>query len=388
MFRYMERLLDERRTLTEAITRMADTAADEGRDLSDTERTSVNGMQTRCAELDAQINEGQTQIESARAFAGLMQRAESTPAPEQRGGGVAMERTTVQLSPGEGFIASPSFTEYRGVGASQRYEVRDYLDMRAAIATSDLNIQPFRWGGPAAPSVTTPFLDVINHVSVSSGVVEWVTMGADPVAAVVAEGAPKPEATITMTPASATLDTLAHWVQITRQALEDAAYIRSVIEGSLRRGLAAKAEADAAAAVVAATALIPDSTSTDLLKAIRVGIGTVQSNGYNPNAVLLNPADYADLDIAVMVESVDGPVRKQTFWGLVAVPAKDVPAGTAYVGDFQTAVTLFDRGVSNVFLTDSHASLFISNILVILAETRLKTAVTAPVAMTECTVAP
>ena len=133
-------------------------------------------------------------------------------------------------------------------------------------------------------------------MTVSSGVVDWVEVGADPVAAVVAEGAAKPEATFTMTPKTAALDTIAHWVQITRQALDDAPYIRSLIEGKLRRGLLAKAEADMAAAIVAAT--LPTATGADLSTAIRVGIGTVQGAGYNPNAVVLNPADYAALDVA------------------------------------------------------------------------------------------
>ena len=41
-----------------------------------------------------------------------------------------------------------------------------------------------------------------------------------------------------------------------------------------------------------------------------------------------------------------------------------------------------------MFLSDSHASLFISNILVILAEARLKSAVTEPLALCECTAIP
>ena len=40
-----------------------------------------------------------------------------------------------------------------------------------------------------------------------------------------------------------------------------------------------------------------------------------------------------------------------------------------------------------MFVSDSHASLFISNILVILAEARVKSAVTEPLAICECTVA-
>ena len=77
--------------------------------------------------------------------------------------------------------------------------------------------------------------------------------------------------------------------------------------------------------LAAAAATIPDVTDADLLAAIRVGIGTVQAAGYAPNAVLLNPADWADLDIAVMGATLARPDGRQTFWGLRPIPAT-VPA--------------------------------------------------------------
>jgi hypothetical protein len=48
-------------------------------------------------------------------------------------------------------------------------------------------------------------------------------------------------------------------------------------------------------------------------------------------------------------------------------------------------MTLFDRRVTNVYITDSHAAEFISNILRILAEARLFSAVVRPEAIVECT---
>ena len=46
-------------------------------------------------------------------------------------------------------------------------------------------------------------------------------------------------------------------------------------------------------------------------------------------------------------------------------------------------MTLFDRGVADVFVTDSHGDFFIKNILVILAEGRYKSAITDPLALAE-----
>jgi HK97 family phage major capsid protein len=222
-------------------------------------------------------------------------------------------------------------------------------------------------------------------VTVSTGVVDWVEIGGDPMAAVVPEGTAKPEAAFTVTPKTAALETLAHWVQITRQALEDASYIKSLIESKLRRGLINKAESSMAAAIDAA--ITQTAVNADLLAAIRVGIGKVEAAGFNPNAIVLNPADYALLDVSVMGVTTAGPVQNSSIWGLRTVAAAAIPAGKAYVGDFQSGATLFDRGVTNVFLSDSHASLFISNILVILAEARLKSAVTEPNAICECATA-
>lgn len=394
MFTYLQRLVNERTSLTASITGFADTAANEDRDLTDEERRTIAGWQARCAEIDTQLAEGQSQIESQHAYADLMGRIEANREADNvrtRSAVTTLERTAPpEASPGASFVESRAFTDYRGMGVGERHEVAGMLETRAAITTADLAIQPFRWAGPPAPSVTSPLLDSVAHVPVSSGVVEWVATGPDPVAGVVAEGAVKPEAAITLTPHSETLDTLAHWVQITRQALDDAAYIRGLIETKLRRGLMLKAEADLAIAIIgdATIPAAPGGTGQSLLESIRTGIGVVQSNGFNPDVVLMNPADWADLDIGVMGLTVDGPSRQQSFWGLRPIASGNLPAGTAYVADAKTAFTLFDRGVSNVFLTDSHAALFISNILVILAETRVKSAVTDATAAVKCAAIP
>ena len=162
---------------------------------------------------------------------------------------MAMETT----SWGQAFVESEQFRSYNGHGQSGRFEIEGLPGDRVRRSPRRSLSIPHFVIPPIETTFRSPLLEVVGRVTVSSGVVDWVEIGADPVAAVVAEGAAKPEATFTMTPKTAALDTIAHWVQITRQALEDAPYIRSLIEGKLRRGLLAKAEADMAAAIVAAT---------------------------------------------------------------------------------------------------------------------------------------
>ncbi len=387
MHAYLKRLVDERITLTELVTRKADEAAAEDRELTDSERTQIRDAEARCAVLDPQIRDYNEQLTSARAFADLTSKLESGREVEaRRPGRQAVERTGF----GDQFVGSEQFRSYTGRGQSGTVELTDFLpfQQRAAITTADLAIPSYVLPPRVQDTIMPPLLNVVDVVGVSSGVVEWVVISGDPKAQVVAEGLAKPEAALTFTPVSSPLDTLAHWIQITRQALEDATYIRSVIEGKLRRGVTLAIVDQIQAAITAAT--LPTATvpvGGELIEAIRGGIGTVQSNGYNPNAVLLNPADWAALDIAVMGGTLNGPTVGTNFWGLTPIASTLQPAGTALVGDFKSGVTWFDRNVSSVFISDSHADLFIRNTLVILAETRGKAAVPEPLALCECSVA-
>lgn len=383
---YLDRLLDERTSLTGVMTGLRDRAAADERDLTDTERSEISRLQERCVEIDGALAEHASQAESARAFAALSARIEAGREADgaHPGSNAHNPAPPETRRAGDLVVTSPQFANYSGRGRMDAVEVEGYLPLdveaRAPIMTTNLNLAPFVWTNPA-PVVDSPLIEVVNTVRVSQGVVEWVEVGADPVAAVVVEGAAKPEATVTMTPKTATLDTLAHWVQITRQALSDAPYMRSLIEGKLRRGLLRKIEADLATLLNGAT--LQSAVDADMTKAIRKGIGLVEAAGYRPNAVALNPADFATIDMAAATAAAKGPIRTDSYWGLRPISVPGLTAGSAIVGDFSEGITLFDRGVSDVFVTDSHADLFIKNILVILAEGRYKSAITDPLALAE-----
>ena len=388
MISYLKRLHDERVRLTERMSQIGETAAGDDRDTTEAEKAELGRIETRIAEIDPELERWNSDAESTRAFATLTSRLD-----QHREQGLEARRPAApqieQTSFGQVFVESEQFRAYTGRGQSSVVELTDFMphQRRAAIMTTDLAIPNYVLPPRVQDITIPPLLQVVDVVGVSAGTVEWVTVTGDPQAQVVAEGAAKPEATLVFTPTSAPLDTLAHWVQITRQALEDATYIRSLVEGKLRRGITlaiADAINDAIVAATLPTAIVP--VGGDLLDAIRVGVGEVQSNGYMPNAVILNPADWAALDIAVMGGTLGGPTIGQSFWGLTPVPARWQTAGVALVGDFKAGVVWFDRNVSAVFMSDSHQDLFIKNTLVILAETRGKAAVPEPLALCECSV--
>lgn len=409
---YLENLGAKRAEFTDLANGLMQKAADEDRALSDDERASLEKWQAECKTLDAEmaqvesINAGAAQFAEAVAARQAQADVERTsrrtavasaaavaPSGQTTEAKAPQAQVRERRSMGQVFVESQAFKDYRdhgGRGASGAVEFDDFLGVerhRAAIMTPDLEgvIPPYTGFSPVSYTTTSPLLDAIGRERVSSGTVTWVDWGgSDPVAGKVPEGDLKPEAAITPTEEALNLDTFAHWKAISRQALEDYARIQSIVEGKLRGGLEDALEEGAAAALTGATT-IPGVSDADLLTGIRLGIASTQEYGFVANTVLLNPADFAALDIQASAQAANGPISFGRFWGLQPVAAGAVPEGTAYVGDFRAGVTWFDRGTASVYMTDSHADYFIRNLLVILAETRAAFAVTDPLALAKVT---
>jgi HK97 family phage major capsid protein len=340
------------------------------------------GLKTRAENLDKRIGEITELLEakkSSDALDGRLSKAEKRSAPQSSGWSVQNE----QVSFGEAFVRSEQFTEYAGSprGRMPKLELRALPTGLAAMGTAGLDlgkttvdVQP-----PTAP---TPLLDNINRVQVTSNAIDYVSWAVVAgAAAIVAEGAAKPSVEFGPTVTSDSLDNIAAYTQLTRQLIEDAPSVRDMINNMLVREILREEEEQVATALSAAT--LPTAEGEDLLAAIRVGVGTVQAAGYAPNAVLLNPADWAALDNVVMGSTLNGPTIRQNFWGLVPIPSTAQSAGTATVGDFRTGVTQFYRSEVALYITDSHASTFLSNVFTLLAERRALAAVVRPDALVE-----
>jgi hypothetical protein len=274
------------------------------------------------------------------------------------------------------------FAQYRGLGTSARF----VTEARALpIGTGDVASNKVVPRVDATLPTSTPLLDAIPTINVSANgieVVVWAKKSGG--AAVVAEKSAKPAVEYGPTVTPKTLQTIAGYTQMTRQLMEDEPAVASTINSLLMRDVVLKAEAEAAAALVAAT--LPTATGTNLLTAIRAGMGTVQAKGYTPRYVILNPADWAEMDVLIFNGSVaNAAVAQQGFWGLTPIAAASQPEGTATVGDFSAGVQRYQRTGTSLYITDSHGDTFLSNVFTVLAEQRALTVVTRPDALVECT---
>jgi len=377
----LEQRIAERDQCIAAATAMA-----ESEDFNPQDPTFLD-LKTRASELDsrvASLNGLLEQQAAADALDGKM--AKATQARQSA--------TAVQTRPsslGDLFTRSEQFETYRFKGSSGVFTIEDGDLQSRALPTGVADMVAAGLTGTkttvdtTAPVPPTPLLDACTQIQVSGNAIEFVSWAVKAgSAATVAEKAAKPSVEFGPTVTPGTLDMIAAYTQLTRQMIEDYPAVRSYIDGALRREIAREEEEHAATALAAAT--LPTATGGgELVAAIRVGIGTVQAAGYMPNAVLLNPADYADMDVAVMGATLLGPTIRQNFWGLTPIASSAQPAGTATVGDFRAGVEHFFRSAISLFVTDSHADTFLTNVFTLLAERRSKTVVVRPAALVECT---
>ena len=377
-------VLDELRAERDK-ARDAAIALAEGEDFDPT-NDAFKALETRSASLDSQVERLvnlYASRDSADALDGRISRS-STRAE-------ARDAYTPELSWGETFTRSEVFTSYPGRGTSSRLFL-DSSPQTRALPTGLADLIAAGWKGGTTqvdttpPQTPTPLLDTMPNITVSSNAIEavvWAKVAGG--AAIVAEKAAKPSAEWAPAVTPATLDNIAVYTQLTRQMIEDAAAVRSLIDTGLRREVLLKEELEAAAALVAAT-LPTANGSGDLLAGIRVGIATVQGEGYNPTAALINPMDWADLDVHLLDhQSVGEAAVKNNYWGLRLISSPAQPAGTVTVGDFNAGVQHYVRSGVSLYVTDSHADTFLSNVFTLLAERRTKTLVTRPDALCEVT---
>lgn len=378
---FLRAKVDERAALTDVVAGILDKCSTEQRDPLPEERAKLDEYNGRIKMLDGTIMELRTQEEANSRFLGTVARIEDADEQAEQRATSRQPAAPVTMSAGEAFIQSDAFRNYRGYGTMQPVEFEDFLgiEQRAAITLADLDLPPVRWDGPPGPFIRTPFLSAIGREVVSSNAVSYVTWSPATGATVVAEGAAKPEATLTPTETPLNLQTYAFWKAISRQALEDYPRIRSIVETKLRQGLAQTLE-DAAVDVLA-TVPAPPAGDADDLDGIRMAIAALQGTGYTPTGIVINPADAARLDLAVMGSTLLGPNTPGNYWGLRVIPVPGVAVGTAYVGDFVNGITWFDRSSASVYMSDSHADYFIRNLFVVLAEQRSAFALTEPAAI-------
>lgn len=276
---------------------------------------------------------------------------------------------------------------------------------------------PYFVPGLTVPILTRPttILDIISRSTTTSYLIEYVVEtsfvnAANTVpeaTATTGTSGSKPESTLTYQLTSAQVKTIATWVPITNRQLADAPALRSLIDTRLLIGLDLALESQIISGdgtgenflglLNQPTINIQGRGTDNQQDAIFKGLTEVRVTGLStPTAIALNPIDFQTIRLArenaatatagagsylMGPPNLAGPT---TLWGLPVVQSLGLPVGTALVGAWDTACTLYDREEGNIrigWINDQ----FVRNIETILAELRAAFACFRPPAFAKIT---
>lgn len=311
-----------------------------------------------------------------------------------------------QKSLGELVVESAGFTNGDLQGGA-RGSIRVKAD-RAAITTANTTVGAGRSPGTslvpgdrrpgiiALPDRQLTIRDLVLPGQTSSGNVEYVKeTGFTNNAAPVAEGAAKPYSDLTYDLASAPVRTIAHLFKASRQIMDDAPGLRSMIDGRARYGLRFVEEnqllngsgtgQNIHGLVPQATAFAPAFTDADQtgIDRLRLAILQVVLAEYPATAFVLNPIDWAKIELTkdaggnYIIGNPQGSLTP-TLWNLPVVSTQAMAAGEFLTGAFSFAAQIFDRMDIEVLLSTENVDDFEKNLVSIRAEERLAFAVYRP----------
>jgi len=208
------------------------------------------------------------------------------------------------------------------------------------------------------------------------------------------EGVAKAESTYKWESVSTPVRTIAHFFQVTTQALADIPWLRSEVDNELMYGLKLKEETELLAGDGLGShisGIIPNATAYNT--GLNVGSDTkldklrhakYQSRLalYPPSGIVLHPKDMHDIELLKTEEGgankglyiIGDPktgVTIKTIWDLPVIESDSMTIGTFLVGAFAAGAILFDRQQAVMDISFEHGTNFTENEATIRCEERV-----------------
>ncbi|MFE1515697.1 phage major capsid protein [[Kitasatospora] papulosa] len=408
-------------TLTEQRDEIAKLLADESYD------GDVDELLQRADDIAAKIEQANQRDARLRALqAANLPAGDPKPQSNQQRHQPGMQPDDIgrqhPVTVAEAFIRSKALETFRsGNYQGKTGETFGPSDVRDAPAgtttTGTYPLQNTRVPGviPENPDYPLMVADLLDQQTSDGTTLEYLRDISGPVtgsgtwnnAAVVAEGKTKPmSGPFEFELVTTTLKTVAHWTPLTRQAADDNSQLMGYINGRLTYGLRFKedrqvltgngtTEMQGILTTPGIGVYQPGSGNTDAkLITVRKARTQAELALYPPDSVILNPLDWQDIELDTdangqfrVITSVTEPGAAMRLWGLRVVTTVAMAQGTGLLGGFRAGATMWRRQGITILMSDSHASLFIDNTLVILAEHRANVAVHTPAAFVKITFA-
>ena len=285
--------------------------------------------------------------------------------------------------------------------SSGKVDVKSFnKQLGSGSASAGALIEPQRNPGILMPGLRRLTIrDLLAQGRISSNSLDYVRENVfTNSAAPVAEGNLKPESNLTFTKETANVKTIAHWIQASRQVMEDAPMLESYVNNRLLFGLALVEEGQLLNGdgtgdnLVGLNTVASDydttlnATGDTMADKIAHAIFQTSESEFEASGIILNPRDWHAIALLKDAEGryiFGGPAAfaAKVMWGLPVVATKAQAVGTFTVGGFDLASQVWDRMDATVEVSREDRDNFVKNMLTILCEERLALAHYRPTAI-------
>ena len=344
-----------------------------------------------------------TETKNAIDAIGVEQRvlADRLVALEQKA--VATPEVKKEDSWGEQFIKSARYADFAG---GQMNKLR--VEVKNTLTGSDTTVAPYRKPGIVGGAVLPFSMEaLLPSMPTTSNAIEFTKEASfTNSAAEAAEGTAKAESALTWSLVNMPVSTVAHWIKISKQLAADAPALRTYVDTRMRYGVNAKVDiqlvvGDGTAPNISGTydtgnftahgysnaAITAISSTFKKLVLIRKVMADLYVAGYPADAIVMNPADWATIEIELFTTAAGQTLYNvnsagQAFlFGLPVIQAIGMAADTFQVGRFSEAYTVYNREGVVVEMSDSDSDNFTKNLITLRAERRLALATEKPAAV-------
>ncbi len=304
---------------------------------------------------------------------------------------------------GDQFIKNARYADFAGGNLNKlRVEIKNTL------VGSDTNVAPQRNAGIVGGAVLPFAMEaLLPSTTTSSNAIEFTKEASfTNSAAEAAEGSAKAESALTWSLVNMPVSTVAHWIKISKQLAADAPALAAYVNTRMRYGVNQKVDTqlvvgDGTAPNISGTydtgnftahgytnaALTAISATFKKLVLIRKIMADLYVAGYPADAIVMNPADWATIEIELMTTAAGQTLYSVSeggmprLFGVPVIQAIGMAADTLQVGRFSEAYMVYNREGVVVEMSDSDSDNFTKNLITLRAERRLALATEKPAAV-------
>ncbi len=370
----------------------------------ETVESKINTMSQKADEEMKNLGKVSADTKSALDNIGIEQRtlADRLLAVEQKAKDAPEYQEKQEDGFGEQFVKNTGFENF--IKADARGRVR--LELKNTVTnTIGLTYSERRPGIVEGAFRLFTIEDLLTKIPTTSPTIDWVRENVfTNNAAETAEGAAKPQSSITFTNGTMPVSTVAHWIKITRQLAMDNAALAAYINRRMIYGVNLRVETQLlvgngvapningllnagnfTAHGYTAASLTAAGLANNRYDLIGAAMGDSALADYPADTVIMNTADWWKMRLAKDTQGnyLMGPPGSNSapeLFGAKVVASNAMTAGQVWIGNLAQAATLWIREGVVVEMSDSDENNFQLNLITIRAERRLALTVEKPAA--------